>query len=204
MIKIGIIDSGFETVEGNSVAFFPDGSRTVDLGPHALDHGMVIASFIRSKGVELLSAKVFHDTLSTSARQVAEALGSLSESGVSLIHMSLGLPRDDERIARACRRFIASGGILVASTPSMGSATVYPAAYDGVLRVCADGRCENDEIRLVGTAPLRYGASPYSSHPQVRGSSVAAARVSGRLARWLAAGVDSGDVCTKLASEVMR
>lgn len=204
MIKIGIIDSGFETVEGNSVAFFPDGSRTADLGPHALDHGKVIASFIRTEGVELLSAKVFHNTLSTSARQVAEALGYLSESGVSLIHMSLGLPRDDEQIARACRRFIASGGILVASTPSMGSVTVYPAAYDGVVRVCADGRCENDEIRLVGTAPLRYGASPYSSHPQVRGSSVAAARVCGRLTRWLTEGVERHDVWRKLATEMTR
>lgn len=204
MIRIGIVDSGFETREGNSAAFFRDGSRTSGTEPHRLEHGRVIASFIRAEGVELFSAQVFHDTLGASAGQVADALAYLAEEEVALIHMSLGLCRDDPAIARGCRTYIENGGIIVASTPSMGSAAVYPAAYEGVVRVCADGRCADGQIRLVGTRPLRYGASPLSSHPQVRGSSVAAARVSGRIARWLAEGLGADAVRTRLAAEAQR
>ncbi|MFZ3052705.1 MAG: hypothetical protein WA099_04790 [Sulfuricurvum sp.] len=189
MIKVGIVDSGFRTMQGYGASFYNDGRMIVDETDHQCKHGRIIASLIEREGLVLYSAKVFHASLKTSPQQVAKALDYLIEHNVSLIHMSLGMLKDHAMVRERCELFLAHGGIIVASTPTQGHGEVYPASYSGVIRVCADGRCEGNQINLLEHIPLRLGASPISSDPVVRGSSVAAARVSGIIASSLLQGV---------------
>lgn len=202
MIKIGIVDSGFATRPGRSASFFKEGRVQRGETDRPCVHGEVIASLIRREGLELYSAQVFHESLRTSPQQVADALEYLTAHGVSLIHMSLGMRTDHARIRERCHDYLSQGGLIVASTPTQGVSEVYPAAYGGVIRVCADGRCLGDDIRVLARDPLRLGASPLSADPSVRGSSVAAARVSGVIASLLLGGVASERIVeTLLAGE---
>lgn len=198
MIKIGVIDSGFETNPGCSASFFKDGRIIVDETNHQCSHGNIIASLIQQNGLELYSAKVFHESLITTPLQVANALDYLIRQNVALIHMSLGLRSDHLMIRERCKAFLDRGGIIVASTPTQGTSQVYPAAYDGVIRVCADGRCEGNQISLLDKSPLRLGASPISNDLMVRGSSVAAARVSRVMSSSLVQGISSKELLETL------
>ncbi len=198
MIRVGIVDSGFETDRGYGASFFKNGSIIFDETTHQCNHGNIIASLIQQTGLELYSAKVFHESLTTSPQQVANALDYLIRQNVALIHMSLGMRSDHLMIRERCRIFLDKGGIIVASTPTQAIGEVYPAAYDGVIRVCADGRCEGNQISLLDKSPLRLGASPISTDPMVRGSSVAAARVSGVMSSSLVQGISSKELLETL------
>lgn len=198
MIKIGIIDSGFSCPSGYGASFYKDGKTVYDETEHRYTHGSVIASLIESEGVELYSAKVFHERLITSAGQVARALDYLRECEVDIIHMSLGMRNDYPMVRARCEAYLCNGGIIIASTPTQGSAAVFPAAYPGVIRVCADGRCRDAHIRLLEHDPIRFGASPLSDDTEVRGSSVAAARVSAVVGSLLSRGIPTSSLTAAL------
>lgn len=198
MISVGVIDSGFETSRGYGASFFKNGSIIFDEINHQCNHGSIIASLIQQTGLELYSAKVFHESLTTSPQQVAKALDYLIQKNVALIHMSLGMRSDHSMIRECCRTFLDNGGIIVASTPTQSIGEVYPAAYNGVIRVCADGRCEGNNISLLDKSPLRLGASPISSNSMVRGSSVSAARVSRVISSSLVQGISTKELLETL------
>lgn len=198
MISMGIIDSGFTTKPGFGRSFYPDGSSQEQSDSHHCNHGSVIASFIAQAGVELYSAKVFHDKLVTTPRQIANALEYLIDQRVMLIHMSLGMHSDHLNIRDICRRYLDFGGMIVASAPAMSTQPVYPAAYSGVIQVLSDGRCSEESFTLLCESPLRLGASPLSPDPIVRGSSVAAARISGMIGLELSKGISPEHIIESL------
>lgn len=204
MIRVGVIDSGFIADELCSMSFYNDGTFTQNDHTHVCNHGEVIASMIRQERCQLYSAKVFHTSLRTTPLQVANALHFLMEQRVDLIHMSLGLRTDHPMIYQACKAYIARGGVIVASTPTQGSDTVYPAAYEGVIKVCADGRCQGKEVSFLPGDPPRFGASPHSHSDEVRGSSVAAARVSGVIVSMLKEGIRGEDIMEILKQRSYR
>lgn len=204
IVRVGIIDSGLDLPSSQCASFYPDGRNVSGYEPPKHDHGRIIASMIAGERIELYSAKVFHDTLTTTPEQIATAIGHLSRFRPDIIHMSLGTVHDRPAVRIYCERYLANGGIVVASIPTQGSQEVYPAAYNGVIRVCADGRCPSNRWSITGSEPIRFGASPLSGHPIIRGSSVAAARISGHIARFLLEGGQSSDVVDYLCAKALR
>lgn len=179
---IGLIDTGIDPA-----VVAVQAARTFGTGENPTRHGTALAAIIArlAPAAPLCSAAVFGGG-PASAAAVAEALDWLVGEGVGIVNMSLGLTADRPVLAEACARAVAGGVILVASVPAIGPA-VYPAAYPGVIRVTGDARCADDEIAWLGGSRADFGACSWPAGcpedaPSVAGASVAAARVSGRLA----------------------
>jgi hypothetical protein len=177
---VGLVDSGVDAATAAHLAasrafrLAADGQVVVaEPEPDRLGHGAALAGLLarRVPGVRLLSAQVFLDTLSCSARQVAAALDWLVLNEVRLVNMSFGLRRDRDVLRQACARARQAGVILVAASPARG-APVFPASYPGVIRATGDARCGVDEISCLATAQADFGA-----HVRIEGGSVAGASV---------------------------
>lgn len=191
-ILVGVVDSGVS-------AGFPGllASRRFDAdgGAQAVDdrigHGTAIARLLieHGDGPGLLMAQVFAQTQRCSPEQIAAALEWLVASGAAVVNLSVGLHQAAACLRRACEYAEAAGVILVASAPARG-APVYPAAYAQCIAVSGDARCADQEISWLGSANADFGAHPFLMPEDNRsgGASYAAARVSGRIARLLAAG----------------
>ncbi len=204
-ILVGVIDSGVASGFPGLVAarrFDADG------GAQAVDdrsgHGTGIARLLREHGGRpgLLVAQVFAQTQRCSPAQIAAALEWLVASGAALVNLSVGLRRAAACLRRACERAEAAGVILVASAPARG-APVYPAAYAQCIAVSGDARCADDEISWLGSANADFGAHPFllPGDRQSGGASYAAARVSGRIARLLAAGTPGTAIAETLRAQ---
>lgn len=197
LVNVGIIDTG---CAGNAVSrrAFPasDDPPWPNVTPD--DHGSRIASVIRSAcpAASLHDARALVQGLPTSALQIAEALDWLVEQQVHIINMSIGLQQDRQVLAEAIARAVDKRVLLVASAPASG-ASVYPAAYLGVLAVTGDARCDAGVFASLTqtrnqTHGLDFGAAPggpdHRAHTRGMGASYASAHVSGCLAQlWLTA-----------------
>jgi hypothetical protein len=137
--------------------------------------------------VALLSAQVFGDKGMTSPAVIAAALDWLVECGARVINLSFGLRQDRPVLARACRRALDRGVVLIAAAPARG-APVYPASYPGVLRVTGDARCGPDELSRLASTRADFGACAQGATPLIGGASLATARVTARVAEYLAGG----------------
>jgi len=154
----------------------------------ALAHGPALADVLcEVPGVELIVARVFDDTHTTSAAQLAAALDWAAEQGAHVANVSAGLRQDRAVLRDAVARALARGVFVVAAAPARGAAS-FPAAYAGVLRATGDARCAPGEISWLGTAQADFGA--HATAGEVRGASAGCARVSAALAALLARGVE--------------
>lgn len=214
---IGLLDSGVGGPlcgPGAARRFSLDGAGEVAEGPAEADplgHGTAVAELIveRARGVPLFSAQVFDRRGLTSAAVVAAGLDWLVGQGVRIVNMSLGLTEDRVVLAEACARARAAGVLLVASVPAIGP-LVFPAAYPGVVRVTGDARCQGDQIARLDGTRADFGANPWpdgirggghpDGRPRIAGASVAAARVSGSLARLLVSEGSGEAACQALAA----
>lgn len=191
---VGLIDSGVDAATAANLSasrafrLAADG-RVAASEPEAdrLGHGTALAGVLmgRVPGIRLLSAQVFTDSLSCSARQVAAALDWMVLHKARLVNMSFGLRRDREVLRQACARAQAAGLILVAASPARG-APVYPASYPGVIRATGDARCALEEISCLATAQADFGAHVRIDDGPVAGASVGCARISALAASFLA------------------
>lgn len=204
---IGLLDTGLSGhLAGRTLLsrrFWLDRLDRVAEGPARPDlmgHGTALAELIaeRNQSAKLLNAQVF-DTGGVSAPVIiAAGLRWLVENGARVVNMSFGLREDRLVLAEACGDAVRRGVLLVASVPAMGE-MVHPAAYPDVIRVTGDGRCRGDEISLMEDGRVRFGASPRlvmppgRPHPVMAGASVAAARVTMRLARLLTEFPEAGN-----------
>lgn len=193
-LAVGLIDSGVDACIATNLsasrAFrLAEDGRVAALAPEAdqLGHGAALAGILvrRNPGIRLLSAQVFADTLSCSARQVAAALDWLVAHEARLVNMSFGLRQDRDVLRVACARAQKAGVILVAASPARG-APVYPASYPGVIRATGDARCAADEISCLATAQADFGACVRSDRWSVAGASVGCAYLSAFAASFLA------------------
>ncbi|HEN8802216.1 S8 family serine peptidase [Pseudomonas sp. CM27] len=189
-LRIGVIDSGCSPEQANGAIdarrfWLEDGQlREGAMLPDQLGHGSaVLASLQRAAGpVPLLVAQVFGAQASTSALQVAAALLWLVEAGATLVNLSLGLQQDRPVLHQACAEALAAGVLLCASSPAQGAA-VYPASYEGVIRVTGDARCAPGQWSWLGTRQADFGG--YVGAAGSAGASLGCAAVSGRIAALL-------------------
>jgi subtilisin family serine protease len=184
MITVGLLDGGVAAALGNHVRAsraFVDG-----LGPDPHGHGTAVARIIlhHAPGAALMDARVFAERQRTTPEAVAVGLHWLREEGARIANMSFGLRHDRAVLRGAVAAARTAGMILVASVPARGG-TVYPGGYPGVIRVSGDARCAPGEISALGGAPADYGACPRDMEGRYGGASLAAAHLTGLLARLL-------------------
>ena len=195
MIRVGIVDSGIDGAARArlvAVADFEPGAATRELAVAALPplrdrcgHGSRVAAIVaQAPAVELLDARVFFDTLSTSAAQAAAAIEWSIASGACVLNLSFGLREDRVALQEACARAIAQGVVLVAATPARGTA-VFPASYAGVIRATGDARCAPGEISWLDTAQADFGGHARSLDGALAGASAGCAWVCAALASAL-------------------
>jgi len=170
--RVGLVDScgGLEGMDAaapedawslaGAAAFVPHDGRVECREPVAdpTGHGSRIAALLISgRPVELLLGQVFTTLGPTSSAAVAAAIDWAIERRAGLIHLSLGLARDRAVLCTAVQRAIDAGCSLVAAMPARG-ASVYPAAYPGVIRATGDARCAPEELACLG--PWFFGGCP--------------------------------------------
>lgn len=202
-VRVGIVDSGVPTLASarvaGSAAFVLEDEVCVQRAAttDVLGHGSSVAACVLAQApeAELWCAQVFHQRLTTTALQVAQAIDWLVAQQVEVINLSLGLRNDRAVLAAACERACAAGVIVCAASPARG-APVYPAAYPGVWRVTGDARCALDQWSWLATGQADYGAhvaAPAGSE-QGAGASLGCAHLSGHVARILAQPAAPGGV----------
>jgi hypothetical protein len=171
--RVGLIDSCGGELEGLEAAPLKNASWVADAAAFAANdgriecretvadptgHGSRIAELLISgRSVELLLGQVFTTIGPTSGAAVAAAIDWAVARRVGLIHLSLGLTGDRAVLCSAVQRAIDAGCIIVAATPARG-ASVYPAAYPGVIRATGDARCAPHEVSAL--RPWFFGGCP--------------------------------------------
>jgi subtilisin family serine protease len=183
-IRVGLIDTRIAPSLAGSIAAAKDFTDVSLSG--ASGHGTTVAQIIlhHAPDARLLCARAFGPGNRAEPAAVADALRWLIAEHARLVNLSLGLPHDRDVLRAAVAEALAAGLILIASMPARG-APVYPAAYPGVLRVTGDARCAPDEISALGGEPADYGACPRDLEGTAGGASLAAAHLTGLLARGL-------------------
>jgi hypothetical protein len=192
MIRVGIVDTGIVGSLAGSIAAAKAFGSTL-AGGDTGSHGTAVARIVlhHAPRARLLSAQASGSGGRAEPAAVAAAVRWLIAERARLVNLSLGLPRDREILRAAVADALAAGLILVASTPARG-ASVYPAAYPGVLRVTGDARCGLAELSVLGGVPADYGACARDLDGRPGGASLAAAHVTGLLAAGLeAVGTDA-------------
>lgn len=150
-------------------------------GRHAA--AMARAILAGAPAARIVSIAILPGQLTASAAALARALELAGGSAARVVHCSLGLARNDAAVAAAVARLAQAGLILVASAAARGG-PVFPAALPEVIAVQGDARCRPGQWSRLALPTADYGACPQSDTPSdVAGSSVAAARLTGILAR---------------------
>lgn len=179
------VAAGSPNPQGDSPAVIAeDGFAAVSHA--ALAHGPALADVLLGDArVELVVARVFFESLATSAAQLAAALDWGVGQGALLANVSAGLTDDREVLGAALVRALSGSVLVVAASPARGS-PVYPAAYAGVVRATGDARCAAGEWSWLASAQADFGAHVRAG--EVQGASAGSAHVSALLAAQLAAG----------------
>ncbi|MCV6588893.1 MAG: S8 family serine peptidase [Marinobacterium sp.] len=193
-IRVGIVDSGCSERHWAQVsaatAFIVENDSLwqCDAIPDQLSHGSASVEVVCAEVPQaaLYIAQVFQARLTTTAVQVAAAIDWLCSQQVQLINLSLGLRRDDPALREAVAAAVAQGVLLCASTPARGE-PVWPASYPGVLRVTGDARCQPGEWALLAGQRADIGACVQGLSDAGSGASIATARVTATLARFMTA-----------------
>lgn len=193
-ISVGVIDSGISGPLASKAADSRSFSDEIGIEDN-LGHGTRVTEIICQEAAEanLVIAKVFGSRPTTQPAIIAEALDWLAGQQISIINMSFGLTADRKPLAEACARAGAKGMLLVASAPAQGT-PCYPAAYDSVISVTGDARCDAGVVSaLDGIAQFgTWCASPeHDTGATISGASIAAAHFTGLAARWFAANPDA-------------
>ncbi|MEN2790566.1 S8 family serine peptidase [Sphingomonas oligophenolica] len=150
-VRIAVIDSGVHpdhphiradhVLPGRAIA--PDGTMLAgdDAALDRLGHGTAVTAAIQEKApdAEILPMRVFHDTLKTSARALAAAIGLSLDLGADVINLSLGTvnPAHGALFAGLATRAAEQGALIVAAREANG-APCLPGALEGVLGVGLD------------------------------------------------------------------
>ncbi|WP_066263255.1 subtilisin-like serine protease QhpE [Hydrogenophaga flava] len=191
-VRVGVVDSGWPLALQDRVlaarSFVAGGGNAQD----RLGHGTrtLQAMAAQAPDARFVVAQVFGEALRTDMGTVARAVDWLVGEGVALINLSLGVQQDYPALRTACERAVASGCLLVASTPARGG-PVFPAAYPGAIRAMGDARCAAGQHSALGLPHADFGACvlPPDGDRAHAGASLGCAHLSGRVAALLAAGV---------------
>ncbi len=197
-VSVAVVDSGVHRSHPHvgvvqAAAAFDAAGLASDQVDDRLGHGTAVAAAIREKApdVAILSARVFDQSLTTSAEALVAAIRWAAAGGATLINLSLGTANHAHRGALAgAVSDAAAGGALVVTAAPDGEREWLPGALDGVISVEADwdGPRDRCQIRREGLS-LRVRASGFprpiagvAPERNVRGASFAVANASGFLA----------------------
>lgn len=191
-VRVGVVDSGWPPALQDRVlaaqSFVAGGGDAMD----RLGHGARTLQAIAALAPEarFVVAQVFGDALRTDMGTVARAVDWMVGEGAALINLSLGVRQDYPALRAACERAVASGCLLVASTPARGE-PVFPAAYPGAIRAMGDARCAPGQHSALLLPHADFGACvlPPDGDRAHAGASLGCAHLSGRVAALLAGGV---------------
>lgn len=191
-VRVGVVDSGWPSALQDRVvaaqSFVAGGGDAMDRLGHGARTLQAIAAL--APDARFVVAQVFGDALRTDMGTVARAVDWLVGEGAALINLSLGVRQDYPALRAACERAVASGCLLVASTPARGE-PVFPAAYPGAIRAMGDARCAPGQHSALLLSHADFGACvlPPDGDRAHAGASLGCAHLSGRVAALLAAGV---------------
>ncbi|MFP8778327.1 S8 family serine peptidase [Hydrogenophaga sp. RWCD_12] len=191
-VRVGVVDSGWSLALRDRVdaalSLVVEGGDAQDRIGHGTRTLQAMAQLAPS--ARFAVAQVFGSALRTDGVSVARAVDWLADQGVALINLSLGVRQDHAPLRAACERAQARGCLLVASTPARGE-PVFPAAYQGVLRVMGDARCAPGQHSALLLPHADFGACvlPPDGDRAHAGASLGCAHLSGRVAALLAQGV---------------
>lgn len=191
-VRVGVVDSGWPLALQDRVlaarSFVAGGSDAMDRLGHGARTLQAITALVPD--ARFVVAQVFGDALRTDMATVARAVDWLVGEGVALINLSLGVRQDYPALRAACERAVASGCLLVASTPARGD-PVFPAAYPGAIRAMGDARCAPGQHSALLLPHADFGACvlPPDGDRAHAGASLGCAHLSGRVAALLATGV---------------
>ncbi len=166
-VVVGLLDSGVDPAlvpaEWPRRSFVIDDDGNVvcrdDGAPDRLGHGTALARIILggTSNIYMATARIFTDRMVCTPAAAAAGLDWLIRHGARIVNMSFGLAQDRTVLRNACVRATAAGALLVAAAPARGR-PVFPASYDGVVRVSGDARCRPGELSILGGAQADFGA----------------------------------------------
>ena len=201
--RVGIVDGGFARVPAGALQaaaqFSAEPDGRVRRGPplaRALPHGECVAALVLCAAPDacLIDARVATDTSPPTPRLVADAIDWCVAEGARIVNLSLGVLEDRDVLRDACARAVALGVLLVAAAPARG-APVHPARYPGVIAVGGDARCGPGQWSMLtdaGSGGASWGSCPAGPNGEPGGASMAAARFTGIVAKFLAHHPDAG------------
>lgn len=188
MLKVGIIDSGLPTTYRYSVLAAKDfteattdehSSSTVD----QLGHGSAVTDIIsRNLAANIVCARVFHNKLTCTPSQIAEALRWLISMEVNIINMSFGLRSDRAVLKAACQQALDNNIILIAAAPSQGD-SVYPSNYKGIIKATGDTRCQPNQISWLNDHQADFGGFSGIPYQGPAGASIGCASITAAIAQ---------------------
>ena len=210
-VTVAVIDSGINgshphvggVVPGVAFSVADDGVVVQEEGARdEIGHGTAIAGVIRlhAPASQLTALKIFKTDLTASMAALMAALEWAVSAGSQIIHLSLGTTRERYRepLRALCRKAAAQNTFVVAAARSADD-QIYPAVFDTVIGVHQDPACPPASLIHHPGAPVNFGAHgqprPIPGLPQTRnfrGSSFAAAHVTGRVAAFLEDHPDAG------------
>jgi hypothetical protein len=184
MIRIGLIDgplsSDYPGLEAQKWFCDADGTSGADR------HACAMAETIRSYAgpdLQILNAVVFPGRLVTSRQAVCDALEWLADTKPGIVLCSFGMANSSIELRIGITRLQDTGCLVVASAPARGD-PVYPAAFERVVSVQGDARCNSGELSRLDLPQATFGACPIATgDPEIRGASAAAAHMAGMLAQ---------------------
>jgi hypothetical protein len=161
----------------------------------SMGHGTAIAGVIREQvpQARLYAVRIFHGELEAPVAVLQAALDWAVRKRTKMIHLSLGTERQEYRhdLDRLCRQACEQDIVIVAAARTPED-RIFPGAFESVIGVCWDRTCEEGSIVHHPGKTVEFGACgrprPLPGVPEeknFRGSSFAAARVTGMAARML-------------------
>ncbi len=197
-IKIGIVDSGVDYIDGvyveKSWNFVEKYAEKSGFFSDLSGHGTAVASVMVSDtgkvrginpGARLYSAEVLEEDSTATVDRLVDGIEWLISENVNIINISCGLNEDSEKLHAVIKKAYSRGILLIAAAGEGGEVS-YPAAYVEVMAVGAVGKdgnlMENSpsgpgiEVAAPGEEILTYGS--FGTLKRVSGTSIAAPQVS--------------------------
>ena len=210
-VKVAILDTGVNSshedlsgkVTNINVKYNGSYLGTSDIDGHGTHvAGIVAASMDNGKGgagiapgVSILNVRVFDSSGSCYDWYIAEGIYAAVDAGAHIINMSLGGPGSSWMLEQAIDYAVACDVTVIAAMGNVGTNSMdYPAAYDGVIAVCATDSSNSRayfsnygawaDISAPGQAIYSTVGSGYDSY---NGTSMAAPVVAGVAALYTSA-----------------
>ena len=185
-VRVGVVDSGVSSQQLGVLAQVDLVDPSAGSGPvgDEFGHGSAVAALIGDAGADLLVARVLDSQGVGWLSDLYLALEWLELQGAEVVNLSLGFDESSGVLGAKLNQLSASGVVLVAAGGNQGlRGLVYPAAYESVIAV---GAADGPDVASFSSTGVELVAEGLVDN--MVGSSVAAARVSGKVAELILAG----------------